>query len=662
MRVPFCSRLFTPRVRFSEKTGMQADRSTHTSPAGLAAGTLYVAGCHRLPPPYLEALEGLRAPVACLEYGTSPETPGTTVFVVVTDSEGLGELTLLVETDPPHPVLAVYTGRRPALAAMCLKLGASDVICLDETSPEALAARVSAHGPEQTAWPMQVLDTLSIGVAVRGDGGRFRYRNPAYQRIPPEILGDSGPGALAPLDLEQVTDPASGRIYLRSRSRLNQDGPDRVLEVVEDITGRHLDQGELARHRDALVHHTRELSRANRELSKLDRAKSEFIALAAHELRTPLTAIRNAVFLLTRHLTEASEETSRFLGLADRNIRRLGSLAEDLLNFTKLETRQLALAFEPLNLAACARETVRGLESDLEVGRLTALLDLPEELPVIQGDPSRLAQLVTHLLEHAVKRSPEGGEIRIRGRALATWEPIHAEGAPHAAPDLPAEPDGWVELCVEDRGKQVPSGKAAELFESFAPSLSDPAGEMDEIGLGLAICRKIAAAHGGVVWAVPADGEGVCLTLRLPRLSESGARLLSLSACLARLRRERAKPRLLVMEPGDGVAMAAAKGALVELCRPGWQFVDLKEPAQIVAAIGDGERAVSTTLERVMERVLSSKSHNRPIKVGWITPKPSETFREALGRARASVHPHEPDSDTNPSRENKHGLQGADRG
>lgn len=603
-----------------------------------------IAGPGRLPGAYLRALDGLPVPAVPVEPTSGTEMAGATILVAVTDSHGLGELASMADAAAPgQPVVALYTGRRLSLAALCTKVGATDVICLDEVPPEALGDALAALAKQNALpWCAAALEMLHVGVAVRSHDGEFRYRNPVHARVAPETLSNYPEEPPGPLDMAQVTDIGSGRVYLLTQGPLSAADPDLILEVLEEITGRHTDQGEIARQRDSLMQHARALARANRELARLDRAKSEFIALAAHEIRTPLTAIRTAVHLLEREIGDTSDHADRFLDMAGRNIRRLSSLAEDLLDFTKLETRQLSPAFESVNPATCIHNAVQGHQQDAAEAGIRINVSLSDRLPVLQADDARLTQIVTNLVGNAVKRTPSGGAVQVDAERLDFWREVILTDGPLPPPALPDDPEGWLEVRVEDAGPVVPDDLTVELFNSFAPGEGEISHDCREFGLGLAICRRIAETHGGLVWAESAGDEGIRLTLRLPILDADNARLLAGSEAIRRFHQKQAEPALVVVEAGNDASFARAAKICRRSARPGWLFVESASDRRIVGVLEGGNEGATALLERVARKQLSRQDGGLPIRGGWTLPDPAETFREALERARATVGVLEP--------------------
>lgn len=227
------------------------------------------------------------------------------------------------------------------------------------------------------------------------------------------------------------------------------------------------------------------------ELADADRQRRELLATVSHELRTPLAAQRA---LLENLVDGVITPDDRALQTALDQSERLSTLVQDLLDLSRIEAGVAALSLEPVAvgalLARCVEEarasvgaTGRGVAVDLDV--------TPQDLHV-EADPARLAQVVTNLLDNAVRHSPEGGTVRV--------------GAVGAGPT-------WT-LEVADEGPGFPAGRSEEMFARFGVGDDSSGGT----GLGLAIVRWVCELHGGRVEAVEtaADRTGALVRVELP--------------------------------------------------------------------------------------------------------------------------------------------------
>lgn len=222
--------------------------------------------------------------------------------------------------------------------------------------------------------------------------------------------------------------------------------------------------------------------------------RDEFLSIAAHELRTPVTGIKTSAQLALRTLEDAppdNERTVRYLHGIVTGANRLVSLINDLMDVSRMRSGELLLHVTSVDLAALVKiVTLRYAETGAERNYVTN--DLPASPVVVAGDAGRLEQILDNLLSNAVKYSPAGAEISVGLRRVV---------------------DG-VELTVSDTGIGLTPGAQDRIFEPFGRAANARRTGLPGMGLGLHICRRIAEAHGGRMWAV-SDGEGRGMTVGL---------------------------------------------------------------------------------------------------------------------------------------------------
>jgi PAS domain S-box-containing protein len=245
---------------------------------------------------------------------------------------------------------------------------------------------------------------------------------------------------------------------------------------------------------------------AERALAETDRRKDEFLAMLSHELRNPLTPVQNAVAIL-RLAPPASEAARRARAVIERQVGHFTRLVDDLLDITRIGQGKIALRREPVDLAAVVRRAAEDHVNVLAGRGVDLLPDLPAGALWVEGDPTRLSQVVGNLLHNAAKFTPAGGRVTLSARG---------------------GPDG-VELEVEDTGAGIEPLLLERIFEPFVQADGSPAGSKGGLGLGLALVRGIAELHGGTVRAEsagPGHGARFRVTLpgaRAPRADDGGA-------------------------------------------------------------------------------------------------------------------------------------------
>lgn len=216
------------------------------------------------------------------------------------------------------------------------------------------------------------------------------------------------------------------------------------------------------------------------EQKRVEQLKEDFANMISHDLRSPLMAMHNSLSLVAMGVKgEISEQAETDLKRGVANIEHLMQLVNDLLDFQKMKSGKIQLEKETFNLKDAVEmtgELLSGFADEKKVLIRSAGGDLD-----VLADKQKLTQVVTNLVSNAIKFSPQNEVVDI---------------------DYKKEPDG-IELFVRDRGRGISQENRARIFDAFEQaSLAD---EQQGTGLGLAICKLIAEAHGGKVWAEPAD-------------------------------------------------------------------------------------------------------------------------------------------------------------
>jgi signal transduction histidine kinase len=231
---------------------------------------------------------------------------------------------------------------------------------------------------------------------------------------------------------------------------------------------------------------TAELARANAALAEADRRKDDFLAMLGHELRNPLAPIRNALHLL--RLRGSDPETLSWTqDILDRQIRHMTRLVDDLLDASRIARNKVQLRKERLDLAALVRSTAEDHRPGLEQANLTLGLELCSGTVWVEGDPTRLAQVLGNLLANAGKFTDAGGRVTVRLR--------HEETLRRAV------------ASVTDTGIGIEQGMLDKVFETFAQADRSIDRSRGGLGLGLALVKGLVELHGGGV-AVTSAGLG----------------------------------------------------------------------------------------------------------------------------------------------------------
>mgnify|MGYP005857553117 CR=1 FL=1 len=269
----------------------------------------------------------------------------------------------------------------------------------------------------------------------------------------------------------------------------------RMAQASEAVAAGDLDQqvpitgpDEVRRVAQAFNHMTQRV-KANQQ------AQREFVANVSHDLRTPLTSIQGFSQAVLDGAASSPESIRRAATVIHDESARLTRMVEELLDLARIESGEWKLVQQVVNPALILRTV--GERMALRAGEAGVTLKaLTPDLPDIIGDGDRLAQMFTNLVDNALKHTPPGGTVTLDGRCV----------------------DAHVELVVADTGAGIPPEDLPRIFERFYQV--DKSRQRDAVrpgvGLGLAICREIAEAHGGTIHAESAVDAGARFVVRLP--------------------------------------------------------------------------------------------------------------------------------------------------
>jgi len=377
-----------------------------------------------------------------------------------------------------------------------------------------------------------VFEQAAVGIArVRFSDARWIDVNDFFFRMlgrsRDEMLRTPWPAMTHPEDVEQDLVPfrrmAAGELdtYSVEKRFIHADGhhvwakltlslvrdeqgkPDYEVAIIEDI-------GDRKRAEDAL-------RAANENLREADRRKDEFLGMLSHELRNPLAPIRNSLYILD-HAEPQGQQVRRAKEVANRQIAHLTRLVDDLLDVTRIARGKIELRRGELDVAALARRTAEDHRALMQDRHVEFAVDVPDAPVIVDGDETRLAQILGNLLHNAAKFTPEGGRVTI--------------GV--------AEEQGRAVIHVRDTGAGIEPEMIETIFDPFTQGKQTLARSEGGLGLGLALVKALVALHGGDVAAYSGGrGQGTDFVVSLP-LAEPravGTRGAALPAGRARPRR-----------------------------------------------------------------------------------------------------------------------------
>ncbi len=247
---------------------------------------------------------------------------------------------------------------------------------------------------------------------------------------------------------------------------------------------------------ERVAERTAALEATTHQLQEANHRKDEFLAMLAHELRNPLAPIRTAVQLLRlKELTEPHRQRAR--DVIERQVEHLVNLIDDLLDVSRITRGMITLQLEPVLVGAIVARAVETARPAIDAHRHTLALDLPDELISVEGDKTRLVQVIANILHNAAKFMDPGGHIRLK-----VWR----EGQSAV-------------IQISDTGIGIAPELLPKVFELFTQVHSKAERAQGGLGIGLALVRRLTEMHGGAVTAESdGAGRGARFTVRLPVL------------------------------------------------------------------------------------------------------------------------------------------------
>jgi GAF domain-containing protein/DNA-binding response OmpR family regulator len=298
--------------------------------------------------------------------------------------------------------------------------------------------------------------------------------------------------------------------------------------------------------------------------AEIERMKNEFISTVSHELRTPLTSIKGYADLLVSptaaaRLGELSPMQRGFIEKVQSNANRLDHLVKDILEISRIETDRIKLELEPVDMIELINEVSVSFGGQSAQKPMNFSLDLPNSLPPVWADRSRVVQVLVNLVGNAWRYTPENGDIIVRA-ALRT--------------------DGLVQVEVQDSGIGIPEKDQAYIFDRFYRAEDQVEVEMvDGTGLGLAITKSFVEMMGGKIWVesklnagsifsftVPVMNlaQGIATDTRIPT-TESSILLIGDHPGVIRILKSELAGGLITSKGSDALAVARSAGQMLKL-------------------------------------------------------------------------------------------------
>ncbi len=270
-------------------------------------------------------------------------------------------------------------------------------------------------------------------------------------------------------------------------------------EQLSAVVGRCLEKRRLQNELDREKSLRLELEAAYAELKKLDRLREAFMARVNHELRTPLMVSMGLLGMLEG--TNLDQAQTGLLSRAVKSFERLHHVVADLLTFSDLMKGDAMGPREAVDLVSMLRRTFEDYRPLFEKKEVSIELDLPEGLPKVDGDAGLLQVACKHLVANAALFNCLRGFARAKASAQ----------------------DGRLLIMLENSGMELPQAEEERVFDSFYQIADSLTREVGGLGLGLAIVRRVAEAHGGSIHAKSRHGGGALFSLDLPAISASSS-------------------------------------------------------------------------------------------------------------------------------------------
>ena len=261
---------------------------------------------------------------------------------------------------------------------------------------------------------------------------------------------------------------------------------DRIVELNGDLEQRVTDR-------------TAELDKANRGLEKKNQEIQNFYHTLSHELKTPLTSTREFIALIADGVAGPVNPTqTEYLGLAMEGCDQLTVCLNDLLDVTRLETGKMTIQLKAGSLGLVIKRVLAGLKSTAEEKMISLRDDIAAELPDVLIDEARMSQIITNLVNNALKFTSSNGRVVVSANESAT-------------------DTEFLEVSVSDTGRGIAKDQVELIFDRLYQVKNGEAATEDGVGLGLYLCRELVDLHGGDIRVESEPGKGSTFTFTIPK-------------------------------------------------------------------------------------------------------------------------------------------------
>jgi PAS domain S-box-containing protein len=336
-----------------------------------------------------------------------------------------------------------------------------------------------------------VIRSIAEGLVVVDGQGKVIMMNPAAEKL----LGASAKDKIGRPVAEGIKDEQLISLVRESKDKQNkevelvsqQDETKKVLRastaVIENETGQTV----------GMVSVLSDITKQK----ELDQMKTNFVSHVSHELRTPLVAMEKSISLiLSKSTGEITETQEQFLSIADRNLKRLGLLINDLLDLSKLEAGKMEMKLEPTAIGQVIEETIQTLNTWAGTKSVALKKEVEPGMPDAQIDANRIIQVLTNLIGNAIKFTPANGYVTVRAARSSGQKEVR--------------------VSVEDTGIGMSPADLPKVFDKFYQIGERAPTDISGTGIGLTIAKEIVERHGGRIWAESEKGAGAKFIFTLP--------------------------------------------------------------------------------------------------------------------------------------------------
>ncbi len=332
-----------------------------------------------------------------------------------------------------------------------------------------------------------ILSSMVEGVMVTNEKGEITLMNPAIRKL---FFVDSDPEGKKVLEVIRNTAVQNMvSILLKGEQRLLTEEiliyqPEEMIFKVNGVP--FIKDGKIEG--AVLVFHD------ITELRRLEKVRQDFVANVSHELRTPISSIKGYAETLLEGAIEDKDNAKDFINIIYQDSNRLAKLIDDLLDLSRIESDKMKMAFLPVDILNVIKRTVSIIENQAK--SILINLDVPENLPKVSADETRLTQVILNLLDNAIKYTPEKGKVTITAGL---------------------KNDKFIQVDVSDTGVGIPEKDLPRIFERFYRVDKARSRELGGTGLGLSIVKHIIQSHSGEVWAKSDPGKGSTFSFTIPK-------------------------------------------------------------------------------------------------------------------------------------------------